>query len=91
MKINTIVCEAVTVRTDSNVCPGLAKTHQGEVHEIGPRTPTGIGICCQAFDSLNSMRLAMAYTKKMSWETQKHFDIMCPHGVVTFRLSRKEM
>jgi hypothetical protein len=88
MTLNRIRCEAISVKTDTGICPGIAKTHQGEVHEIGPRTPGPEGICCQAFGALNPMKLAMMYTTRMEWETKDYFDITCPHGVVTFRLSR---
>jgi hypothetical protein len=30
----------------------------------------------------------MALTDSMKWETKDHLDVTCPHGVVTFRLSR---
>ena len=87
MQLNTIRCEAVAVRTESGTCPGIAKTQRGEVHAIGARTP-GAGMCCQAFAALNSMRHVMMLTQKLEWETQPHFDVTCPHGAVTFRLSR---
>ena len=88
MILNQIRCEAVAVNTDSGVCPGLAKTVRGEVHVIGARTPGGNGICCQAFGALNPMKLAMMYTDRMDWEKKEYFDITCPHGNVTFRLTR---
>jgi hypothetical protein len=34
------------------------------------------------------MKLAMSLTEKMEWEMKEYFDIVCPHGVVTYRLSR---
>jgi hypothetical protein len=34
------------------------------------------------------MKLAMALTEKMEWETKEYFDMTCPHGVVIYRLSR---
>ena len=34
MKVYSIKCEAVEVRTDTGVCIGLAKTKQGETHLI---------------------------------------------------------
>jgi uncharacterized repeat protein (TIGR04076 family) len=88
MSFNEIRCEAVKVNTDSGVCPGMARTKQGEVFVIGARTPSSAGICCQAFTALAPMKLAMMYTEKMSWETNDYFDIVCPHGFVTYRLSR---
>jgi hypothetical protein len=88
MILNEIKCEAIKVNSDTGICPGMAKTKLGEVFIIGARTPATPGICCQAFSSLASMKLAMMYTDKMSWEKNDHFDVTCPHGHVTYRLSR---
>ena len=88
MIYNQIKCEAVDVKTESRICPGLAKTEQGEVFILGARTPDSKGICCQALSAIASMKLAMALTEKMDWETKDYFDITCPHGMVTYRLSR---
>ena len=85
---NEVRCEAIAVNTESGTCPGVAKTERGEVFIIGARTPGSKGICCQAFSSISSMKLAMSLTEKMSWETKEYFDIVCPHGFVTYRLSR---
>jgi hypothetical protein len=84
---NRIKCEAVTVRTDNRVCVGVAKTRQGEVYELDGRTPQPVGMCCQALAALNATRLALAVTSAES-ELSDPLDITCPHGVVTFRLSR---
>jgi uncharacterized repeat protein (TIGR04076 family) len=91
MVYNTIRCEAITVKTESGICPGVAKTEQGEGFIIGGRTPDSKGICCQAFSAISPMKLAMSLTKKMDWETGDFFDVVCPHGFVTFRLSRKNL
>lgn len=88
MNLNSVKCEVIKVNTDSGICPGIAKTEIGEVFTIGARTPASKGICCQAFTSLAPMKLAMMYTDKMEWEKQDYFDIICPHGFVTYRLSR---
>lgn len=90
MIYNKIKCEAIAVSTESGTCPGIAKTEQGEVFIIGSRTPDSKGICCQAFSAISPMKLTMSLTKKMDWETKEYFDIVCPHGFVTFRLSRAE-
>jgi hypothetical protein len=82
-----IRCEAMTVRTDTGICPGMAKTRKGEIYEIGNRTPEPEGMCCQAFGALHAVRTAMAVTLKGS-DVRDPFDITCPHGAVTFRLSR---
>ena len=86
--LNRIKCEAIAVNTDSGICPGIAKTERGEVFMIGGRTPEPNGICCQAFAAIGPMKLAMMLTEKMDWETKDYFDIVCPHGFVTYRLSR---
>jgi hypothetical protein len=90
MILNKIKCEAVKVNTESGICSGHAETEQGEMFIIGARTPAlnSKGICSQAFSALSSMRLVMSFTDKLSWETKEYFDITCPHGVVTYRLSR---
>jgi uncharacterized repeat protein (TIGR04076 family) len=86
---NHIRCEAAVVRTDTAICPGVAKTKQGEVYELGGRTPAPVGMCCQAMTALNSTRLAMAATAKGS-DVKDPQEITCPHGLVTFKLSRIE-
>jgi len=83
-----IKCEAVEVRTDSGICPGMAKIRQGETFILGARTPAGTGICSNAFGAIYPMALAMRLTEKMDWEKKDYFDITCPHGGVTFRISR---
>jgi uncharacterized repeat protein (TIGR04076 family) len=83
-----IKCAAVEVRTDSDICPGMAKTRQGETFTFGARTPTGAGICSSAFGAIHPMALAMRLTDKMDWENRDSFDVTCPHGAVTFRISR---
>jgi len=88
MIYNQIKCEAIAVKTDSGVCPGVAKTEQGETFLIGARTPAPKGICCQALSAISPMKLALSLTDKMDWETREYFDVVCPHGFVTFRLSR---
>ena len=88
MIYNQIRCEAININTDSGICPGIAKTKKGEVFIIGPRTPEPNGICSQAFSAISPMKLAMSLTEKMDWETKEYFDIVCPHGFVTYRISR---
>jgi uncharacterized repeat protein (TIGR04076 family) len=88
MIYNEVKCEAIAVNTESGICPGVAKTERGEVFIIGARTPTSRGICCQAWSAISPMKLALSLTEKMDWETKEYFDIVCPHGVVTYRLSR---
>lgn len=88
MILNQIKCEVIKVNTENSICPGLAKTELGEKFIIGTRTPESKGICCQAFSALASMRLTMSYTNKLDWEKNDYFDVVCPHGFVTYRLSR---
>jgi uncharacterized repeat protein (TIGR04076 family) len=88
MIYNKIRCEALDVKTESGICPGLAQTERGEVFVLGARTPDSKGICCQALSAISPMKLAMALTVKMEWETKEYFDMTCPHGVVIYRLSR---
>ena len=88
MEYNNIRCEVIQVNTDSGICPGIAKTEQGEVYTIGERTPEEKGICCQAFSAISPMKLAMSLTDKMNREKNDSLNIVCPHGFVTYRLSR---
>lgn len=85
---HSIKCEAIKVNTESGVCPGIAKTHKGETHIFGARTPESKGICTSAFSAAFPMAHSMLFTDKMDWEKNDFFDITCPHGVVTFRMSR---
>ena len=39
MKVNSIKCEVIDVKTESGICIGLAKTEIGEKHIIDGRTP----------------------------------------------------
>jgi len=88
MVYNKIRCEVINVSTDTSICPGVAKTKNGEVFILGGRTSEPIGICCQAFSAISPMKLAMSLTEKMDWETKDYSDIVCPHGFVTYRISR---
>lgn len=88
MKLNSIKCEAVEVRTDSGVCIGIAKTEQGEKYIIDERTPESKGMCSNAFCALSNAAFIMMTTDKMQGEINGSIDRVCPHGVVTFRLSR---
>jgi len=40
MAIHTIECDAIEVRSETGVCPGLANTAQGEKYIIDARTPS---------------------------------------------------
>jgi uncharacterized repeat protein (TIGR04076 family) len=87
---HSIRCEAAVVRTESKVCPGMAKTEQGEVYVMGGRTPEGRGICGQAFAAINAFRTSMMVTDSLDGEKDGRFEITCPHGAVTFHLSRAQ-
>jgi uncharacterized repeat protein (TIGR04076 family) len=88
MKVNSIKCKAIEVRTGSGVCVGLARTQQGEECVIDGRTPEANGMCSNAFCSLANAAFIMMATEKMPGENDGYMDRVCPHGVVTFRLSR---
>ena len=83
MKVHSIRCEAVRVDTASGICVGLAKTKQGEVTILDGRTPEGSGICANAFCALSN-----AAFDDMPGEKDGAMERVCPHGVVTYRLSR---
>jgi hypothetical protein len=84
---NRISCEVIAVRTDDGVCPGVARTRQGERYELDGRTPSPVGMCIQALSALNANRLAMAVTPERP-DGKDSLDITCPHGFVTLRMSR---
>lgn len=89
MKVHPIKCEAVEVRTETGICPGLAQTQKDEKYIIDGRTPGGSkGICSTAFGAIFPMAFAKMMTDKLEWEEKDNFDIFCPHGYVTFRISR---
>ena len=91
MKVHSIKCEAAEVRTESGVCPGLARTVKGESCIIDGRTPEGNGMCSNAFCALSNAAFIMMVTEVMPGEKDGCKDIICPHGNVTFRLSRSQM
>lgn len=85
---HSIKCEAIEVHSESEICPGMAKTKKGEVSILGARTPKGEGICSSALTAIHPFALSMMLTDKMDWEQKEYFDVTCPHGSVKFRLSR---
>lgn len=88
MKNFKIRCEVIDVRTASGICPGEAGTQIGEQCVLGARTPESNSICINALSAIHPMSLAMRMTDNMYWEKQDYFDLVCPHGAVTFRISR---
>jgi uncharacterized repeat protein (TIGR04076 family) len=88
MKNFKMKCEVIDVRTKSGTCPGEAETQAGEHYVLGARTPESNSICTNALTAIHPMSLAMRMTDKMYWEKQDYFDLVCPHGAVTFRISR---
>jgi len=77
------------VKTEGGICPGIAKTKEGEVGFFKGRTPDQ-PVCVQALNSILPMAHAMSLTDKMEWEKKDFFEITCPHGAVVFRISREE-
>jgi hypothetical protein len=88
MKFFSIKCVAIDVRTDSGICAGMAKTAKGEEHVIDGRTPESPGMCSNAFCALSNAAFIMMVTEEMPGEKDGFIDRVCPHGLVTFRLSR---
>ena len=78
----------IKVKSETGICPGVAKTETGEEYLIGARTPELRGICSQAFGAINSMKLVLSLTDQLDSEKKDYYDIVCPHGFVTFRMSR---
>ncbi len=88
MKNHKIKVEAFKVQGDSGICPGEAKVKESEEFVLGARTPAENPICTNALMAIQPMALAMKLTNKMYWEKNEYFDLVCPHGAVTFRISR---
>jgi hypothetical protein len=88
MEFNKIGIEVIDVKTDNKICSGMARTELGEKHELTGRTPAGKGICRSAMTAIDSMGLFMMLTEKTELEKNDYFDVTCPHGVCTFRLTR---
>ena len=88
MVFNDIKVTVIEVRTESGICPGMAKIQQGETWVLGARTPDGKGLCGNAFGAIYPMALAMRLTEKMEWEKKDTFEITCPHGKVTYQITR---
>ena len=89
-KIHPVRFEAVEVRTDTGICIGLAETKKGEIHIMTGRTPESEGMCANAFCALSNAAFLMMFTDSMQGENNGYIDRVCPHGVVTFRLSRNQ-
>jgi len=92
MEFYKIKCKAIDVKTESGICPGIAKTKKGEEFTIDGRTPEGKGMCINTVPVIYPMALSMRLTDKMEWEEvqeREHFDFTCPHGAVIYRVSRK--
>ena len=90
MKPNSIKCVVTKVNTESGVCIGLAKTKQKEQYIIDGRTPESPGMCSNAFCALSNAAFIMMSTEKMAGEIDGYIERVCPHGIVTFRLSRSD-
>ena len=88
MKLNSILCEVVDVRTETGTCIGIAKVKQGEKFILDGRTPDGEGMCANAFCALSNAAFVMMCTDSMEGEKNGAIERVCPHGVVTFRMSR---
>jgi len=88
---NTIRCEAIKVSTQTQCCPGSARCKLGEVYIFGARTPEPQGMCGRAFHAIHPIALAMRFSERLPFEKQEgHYDVVCPDGFVTYRLSRCE-
>lgn len=88
MNNHSIKCEAINVNTESGICPGIAKTQKGETNILGARTPESPGICSNAFCALSNAFFVMMTSDTRPVGMNGHYDLVCPHGIVTFRMSR---
>jgi uncharacterized repeat protein (TIGR04076 family) len=84
-----IRCEAIKVSTNTYICPGSAKCKQGEVFTMGARTPEPEGMCGRAFHAVHPIAFSMKFSDRLPFEKEEgHYDVVCPDGFVTYRLSR---
>jgi len=84
-----IRCEAISVSTETHFCPGSAKCKQGEVYTMGARTPEPEGMCGRAFHAIHPIAFSMRFSDRLPFEKgEGHYDVVCPDGFVTYRLSR---
>ena len=84
-----ITCEAIEVDNEIGVCLGSAKCKVGEKYIIGSRTPEPIGMCGRAFQAILTISFAMRFTDNLVFEKEGgYYDVICPDGHVTYRLSR---
>lgn len=84
-----IMCEAISVSTETLYCPGSARCKQGEVYMMGARTPEPKGMCGRAFHAVHPIAFSMRYCDKLPFEDEKgYYDVVCPDGFVTYRVSR---
>jgi hypothetical protein len=90
VKVNSIKCSVVNVKTESGICPGIAKTRLNEEYIIDGRTPESSGMCSNAFCAISNAAFIMMVTDKMYGEVNGHKDFICPHGFTTFRLERSD-
>jgi uncharacterized repeat protein (TIGR04076 family) len=82
-----IKCTVVDVKTSTGVCPGSAKCRKDEVYIITARTPEN-GMCGRAFAAIHPIAFGMRWSDKLSCERNDYMDIVCPDGMVTYRLMR---
>lgn len=84
-----IRCEAIAVSTETHFCPGAARCRLGEVYMFGARTPETRGMCGRAFHAIHPIAFSMRFSDKLPFEKEEgYYDVICPDGFVTYRLSR---
>ncbi len=88
MDAHKIRFEAIDVRSETGDCGGLAKTKQGESFIMDGRTPAGCGMCSNAFCAFSNAAFIMMATDNKLTSKDGYIDRVCPHGAVTFRISR---
>lgn len=91
MKLNSIRCEAIDVKTESGTCIGVAKTQKGEIYILDGRTPEVKGMCTNALCALSNAAFIMMTSKEgLTGSQEDYIERVCPHGNVTFRLSKSK-
>ena len=83
-----IQCTVIDVKNESGICNGRAKCKKNETYVISARTPEPAGMCGRSFASIYPTVYAMRWTEKIEWEKTDYIDLVCPDGLVTYRLTR---
>lgn len=90
MTAHKVRCEVVEVATETHCCLGSASCKEGEVYVVTARTPAAPGMRGRAYHAIHPVALGMRFTEGLPFEQEGHIDVVCPDGLVTYRISRAD-